>query len=408
MTPLEIVLSAAFIFCLCAYIRHLYRSKQQLEHQTQNNIMVVQEYEEKQKRVASGLLDALQDGLLIVSEEGRILQSNKNAKTIFGKRSLKNRALEEALLEPLLIAPIRESLKGNDESSQLITLPSSSLPGTSTGHRAESHWLIQTSPVVSEDTNSRTLVVLRDVSENIHSDQVRKDFVANASHELRTPLSIIQGYLENLIEDNILSDPEYSRHILGIMEKHVDRINRLVEDMLVISRLESGEETALNVAPFQISSCIKDVIERLDPLIKSQDAKVSSKIDPQSLLFEGDRFYWTQVIFNLVENALKQNSAIAVKVKIAATKTEDDWLQLDIIDNGVGIPSNDIPYIFKRFFRVEKHHSQGEIKGTGLGLSIVKRAVEAHGGEIIATSTPGVETRFSIKAPLFQPEQDQE
>ena len=126
------------------------------------------------------------------------------------------------------------------------------------------------------------------------------------------------------------------------------------------------------------------------------------KVSESALALEADRFYWTQLLFNLVENALKQNSAIAVSIEIKAACNEDNELLLSVSDNGVGIPTSDLPYIFKRFFRVEKHHGQGEIKGTGLGLSIVKRAVEAHGGEITASSTPGVETCFSIRMPLRQ------
>ena len=148
---------------------------------------------------------------------------------------------------------------------------------------------------------------------------------------------------------------------------------------------------------FNLASCVRDVVERLDLLIEKQKAKVS--IDVPEITLTGDRFYWTQILFNLVENALKQNASTSVEVKIEAEKKNDSEIVISVSDNGIGIPSSDLPFIFKRFFRVEKHHSQNEIKGTGLGLSIVKRAVEAHGGTIEGTSTPGSKTTFTMTVP---------
>ena len=120
---------------------------------------------------------------------------------------------------------------------------------------------------------------------------------------------------------------------------------------------------------------------------------------PDHLMITGDRFYWTQILFNLVENALKQNVSSAIKMTVIA-EVHDGEVSISICDDGVGIPAADLPYIFKRFYRVEKHHSQSEIKGTGLGLSIVHRAIEAHGGTITASSIPGQKTCFVILLPV--------
>ena len=229
-------------------------------------------------------------------------------------------------------------------------------------------------------------------------EQVRKDFVANASHELRTPLAIINGYLENLLDNDMIEEPEMARRFLTIMRKHADRISHIVEDMLVISRLESGEANALKIEPFRFGSCIKDVLERLESVIQNQNAAITVTLPDPELVIHGDRFYWTQVLFNLVENALKQNPHNGLHVEIGC-EPAGEAIRIWVSDNGVGIPSADLPHIFRRFFRVEKHHSQQEIKGTGLGLSIVKRAIEAHGGAIGVTSVPGRETQFLITVP---------
>ena len=229
-------------------------------------------------------------------------------------------------------------------------------------------------------------------------EQVRKDFVSNASHELRTPLAIINGYLENLLDDHLIDDPAMARRFLTIMRKHTDRISHIVEDMLVISRLESGEANTLKIEPFRFGSCVKDVLERLEHVIRNQNADMIVTIPNPDLVMQGDRFYWTQVLFNLVENALKQNPCGGLRVEIGCEQAGED-IHIWVADNGVGIPDADLPHIFRRFFRVEKHHSQHEIKGTGLGLSIVKRAIEAHGGVIGVTSKPGCETKFLITLP---------
>ncbi|MBC8126807.1 MAG: HAMP domain-containing histidine kinase, partial [Gloeobacteraceae cyanobacterium ES-bin-144] len=200
----------------------------------------------------------------------------------------------------------------------------------------------------------------------------------------------------------MLDDPEMTRRFLSIMRKHAERISRIVEDMLVISRLESGEANSLKVEPFRFRSCINDILERLESVIRSQNAEMHVIMPDESLIIHGDRFYWTQVLFNLVENALKQNPHPGLRVEIGCEENNTHH-QIWIADNGIGIPSADLPHIFRRFYRVEKHHSQREIKGTGLGLSIVKRAIEAHGGTISVTSTPGRETKFHITTPKTLP-----
>ena len=264
---------------------------------------------------------------------------------------------------------------------------------------ARTVWVIDAGPIDSELSNDLIRVIIRDATSEHQADQIRKDFVANASHELRTPLAIINGYLENLVEDDLVDDPATARRFLTIMRKHGDRIARIVEDMLLISRLESGEASNLKLKPFEFEACTHDVLERLEPVIAAQNAEVTINSETSELSIFGDRFYWTQILFNLVENALKQNSDRPLKVEVGSRRTEDGSVCLWVADNGVGIPSADLPFIFRRFYRVEKHHSQGEIKGTGLGLSIVKRAIEAHGGDIAVSSTPGQETRFEIILP---------
>ena len=196
----------------------------------------------------------------------------------------------------------------------------------------------------------------------------------------------------------LLDDRPTALRFLGIMRKHTGRITRIIEDMLLISRIESRAAATLRMEDFLLVECVQDIIERLESLIQAQQASVRIDLHDPAVTLHGDRFYWTQILFNLIENALKQNPKPGLQVTIHS-ETTDTGLRVEIIDNGIGIPAADLPFIFKRFYRVEKHHSQNEIKGTGLGLSIVKRAVEAHGGAITCQSAPGLRTSFLISLP---------
>jgi two-component system, OmpR family, phosphate regulon sensor histidine kinase PhoR len=345
------------------------------------------------------LLDALGDAFLLVDPQANIRFANAAARELFGNRELVNRPVAEAFLDPRLADALLRCLATGEPVQSRVVLPQQTSPRGDLETRGVNAWIIDAAPISTPAGGMSTArVIIRDVTAEHQLEQIRKDFVANASHELRTPLAIINGYLENLIEDDMIREPEMARRFLTIMRKHADRISRIVEDMLVISRLESGEASALKIEPFRFHSCINDILERLESVVRNQKAEVTVAMPEPDLTLHGDRFYWTQVLFNLVENALKQNPHHGLHVRIGCEKVGDD-LQIWVTDDGVGIPSADLPHIFRRFFRVEKHHSQQEIKGTGLGLSIVKRAIEAHGGTIGVTSVPGRETKFLITVP---------
>ncbi len=344
------------------------------------------------------LLDALNDAFVLIDSDSHIRFANASARGLFSNRQILNRPLTEVFLDPRLTSGILHCLKTGEPSQEKVLIPQQSSPLGDQEARGVTAWVIDSARLPNPDGKlPLTRVIVRDVTETYQTEQIRKDFVANASHELRTPLAIINGYLENLLEEGAIIDQKMARRFLTIMQKHTDRISRIVEDMLVISRLESGEANSLKIEPFPFRSCIHDVLERLESVIRGQNAEIQIVMTDAKLITHGDRFYWTQVLFNLVENALKQNPHPGLKVEIGCEETGSGHQRIWVADNGIGIPSADLPHIFRRFYRVEKHHSQREIKGTGLGLSIVKRAIEAHGGTISVTSTPGRDTRFLIE-----------
>lgn len=348
------------------------------------------------------LLDALGDAFLLVNEASQIIFANACAHTLVKGRKLMGQSIMEAFLDDQISVAIMKCIRTKQPMQERVVLYSSHTPLGAVGDDGVSAWEIDAAPLTgyeNEETNQCvTRVVIRDVTVEYQADQVRRDFVANASHELRTPMSIINGYLENLLDDNVMDEPQMARKFLETMRKHGQRISRLVEDMLTISKMESGESMALNKEVFDFQGCVQDVIDRLEPMIAKQQATVRMQFEPNDLKISGDRFYWIQIMFNLVENALKQNPDPGVIIVVSGVRA-DGGVVISVCDNGVGIPSADLPYIFKRFYRVQKHHSQSAIKGTGLGLSIVVRAVEAHGGQISVKSSPGQETCFTVKLP---------
>lgn len=349
-------------------------------------------------REQNRLMNALDDAFLIIDPHGLILFANRTAGELVGGRILEGRSVQEVFLDIRVSDIINRAVTARESTIQRIVLPQqASLSSDATRH-GETAWLIDAAPLDDDREYEITRVVIRDVTLELQTEQIRKDFVANASHELRTPLSIINGYLENLVDDGE-TDAVFLNRSLRIMQKHGDRIARIVDDMLVISRLESREEAALNREPFLLLECVQDVIDRLEPMITAQQARTKFAFESDDYLLQGDRFYWTQIFFNLIENALKQNPSVPIKLEVGARQKPDGSLLLWVKDNGIGIPGSDLPFIFRRFYRVEKHHNQNSIKGTGLGLSIVKRAVEAHDGEIMASSTPGSSTIFEMTLP---------
>lgn len=398
--PLIIACLAAAALAFGWLMLRLRREKQEFENEIRAWKLRL-EIDLQQARIERNrLLDALNDAFLLVDAKAVIRFANRAARSLFDGRELVGREVREVFIDQRMSEALLRCLETGEALQSRVVLPQQTSPRGDAENRGANAWIVDAAPLSDTPDGDPTIrVVIRDVTTEHHTEQIRKDFVANASHELRTPLAIIHGYLENLLDGDLLDDQETSRRFLAIMGKHTERISRIVEDMLVISRLESGEAAALKTEPFRIRSCIHDVLERLESVIRTRQAEVVITSAATELQLHGDRFYWTQVLFNLIENALKQNPHRGLRIEVGYERNADQGASIWISDNGVGIPSADLPHIFRRFYRVEKHHSQQEIKGTGLGLSIVKRAIEAHGGLISVTSVPGQETRFTIDLP---------
>ena len=219
-------------------------------------------------------------------------------------------------------------------------------------------------------------------------------FVADASHELRTPLSVIQTHLELLFRHPTNTIEQESVSIFNSLTE-VKRVNKLVEDLLTLARSDSNEQV-LNSTWFSMDELLQLIVEQFEPIANMKEILMDERIE-NNLQFLGDKDRLHQLFIILIDNALKYTSP-AGKVKIGCTK-EGNMLKILIEDTGVGIPEEDLPYVFNRFYRSDKGRTRTE-GGTGLGLSIAKWIVEAHHGQINVESKLHKGTRFSIKLPI--------
>jgi signal transduction histidine kinase len=342
------------------------------------------------QRLYANLLDETQQGVLIVDARTRVLYSNFAATLMFKSGTVREDA---DLSKDNTIASLHELLAQSLSARKRVTgevrVPLPCCPGVDEDR-------IYRAVIAPVEDADGAWCILDDITDEVQAEQIRKDFVTNASHELRTPLSLIHGYIETLQSGIIKGGPSMQR-CLEVMEKHSKRMMRIIEDMLTISRLES-DDTQLKIETFHVRACVEDVLEHLTPVIELRQPEIVLAFPPDGGLLRGDRFYWDQVFTNLIENALKENPRSGLSLLISGEWSDEECI-LTVTDNGVGIPAEDVPFVFKRFYRCGKDRAH-ETKGTGLGLSIVKRAVEAHGGSIDLTSVPSVKTSFVMHVPL--------
>jgi two-component system phosphate regulon sensor histidine kinase PhoR len=237
------------------------------------------------------------------------------------------------------------------------------------------------------------VAVLHDVTELERLEQVRKDFVANVSHELRTPLTSIQGYAETLLESDLVAD-QHGREFVEIIRKHAERMAKLTADLLALSRIELGRHE-FHFEPLRVADLIQSAVQSLEQVARAREITLTAEPPSEDLRVTADGDAIHQVLWNLLDNALKYAPHGRVTVSAAGVRESVNFC---IADTGIGISPEHLPRLFERFYRVDKARSR-ELGGTGLGLSIVKHIVRAHGGDVRVESEPGSGSRFYFSLP---------
>ena len=348
-----------------------------------------------EKRVHEGefnvqsVLGAMLDGLLVVDERRRILVMNSEFRRLLEVDDVvPGTPLLEIIRDVDVDRLVAQALDTKEPRREAIRLSRGGVDGL--------HLEVSAVPLRENPASMQGAVVLfRDITQLRQVEEMRRDFVANVSHELRTPLSIFRGYLETLLDDPKQPPGELLR-ILGVMEKHSDRLNALVDDVLSLARLEAAEPqlaiTSIHLPDF-LGAIVRDWEKRF--AAKKLRAELDASTDLPIL--HADEARLQEIICNLLDNAVKYSN-VGGSIMVRA-KAEGDRIRLSVTDQGVGIPMRDLPRIFERFYRADKARSR-ELGGTGLGLSIVKHIAQLHGGSVEAESEFGVGTTISVILPL--------
>jgi two-component system phosphate regulon sensor histidine kinase PhoR len=341
-----------------------------------------------QRNEYEAVLTSMVEGVIAIDMEESILSINRAAARMLAVKpeDVEKRSILEAVRNRELHQFITEALKdGNPTEGDVVM------------HQLGDQVMhIQCIPL-NDAANERigTLVVLHDVTQIRRLENVRRDFVANVSHEIKTPLTAIKGFVETL-QNGSVDTPEEHEKFLGIIKKHADRLDAIVEDLLALARLEQKEDDEGLVRHIQ---SVEEIIETALQVVKSKAEEkgipIQFSCDP-ALEASVDATLMEQALVNLLDNAIKY-SPDKSPVQVVAESTEHE-ITLSVIDRGSGIPRKHQPRLFERFYRVDRARSR-MLGGTGLGLSIVKHISQAHNGNVSVESTSGKGSTFTITLP---------
>ena len=344
----------------------------------------------EERNLSSAILGSMVEGVLVVNAAERVVFANHSFVEILGSSvpPLAGSALLECVRQTELIAAVRQVLAGEPRvESEIVT-------GT-----LRQHFFAATAASVRTTGTDGAVLVLHDITDLRKLERVRRDFVANVSHEFRTPLTAIQGFAETLLA-GAMDDPQNRGKFLEIILEHSRRLARLTEDLLMLSKMDADrlefETRRIPVGPF-IESCI----ETAQPRARDKDLRLSVNQAEKIPDIAGDRRRLTEVLQNLLDNAMQYTPA-GGQIMVSAGGSGSEVV-FTVSDTGIGIPQAELPRIFERFYRVDVARSR-EVGGTGLGLSIAKHLVEGHGGKIWVESEIGQGSQFHFSIPIFDAE----
>jgi two-component system phosphate regulon sensor histidine kinase PhoR len=335
------------------------------------------------------IVGALADGLVVANGQRRIRLMNDAFREMFGIDSrLTDRTLLETVRDATVERLLGEALTLGEMRRSTITLQRPA---------GGEHYLEVVAEPIKDESGavSGAVILFRDMTELRRTETMRRDFVANVSHELRTPLSILRGYLETLLENPEQRPAELLR-IFEVMERHSNRLNLLVDDVLSLARLE-GPGVALDFTTVRLAAFLRDIMRDWERKFATKNLQTELDVSDDLPLLRVDEGRLQEIIYNLLDNAVKFSQPDGC-IRVSAARN-DDRISLSVSDDGAGIPTRDLPRIFERFYRADKARHR-ELGGTGLGLSIVKHIAQLHGGSVEAESELGRGTTVRVHLPV--------
>jgi two-component system phosphate regulon sensor histidine kinase PhoR len=369
--------------------RNFLALRQRLEEQQKS--LAAQEEQQAQATAQvqaqqQAVFNSMVEGVLVLDADSRVQLVNQSLQRLFSLSSdVRGQTIIEAFRLPELATLVRHLHQERTLESCTLELPG-----------MEERWVEVNASAVPgrEGAQHGAILVFHDLTRIKQLERTRQEFVANVSHELRTPLSLIKGFVETLLE-GAKNDPEKATRFLQTIEKHTDRLTFLIEDLLTISRLESGQ-IVMNLHPVDLREETQRVLDDLRSRADEKSIRLDNTV-PAGLTAQADADRLQQVLFNLVENALKYGRNEGC-VTVGGSEAAEGKVELWVRDDGPGIPVESRERVFERFYRVDRARSR-ETGGTGLGLSIVKHIVQAHGGEVWLKSDLGAGTTFHFTLP---------
>src|SRR5947199_1258435 len=338
---------------------------------------IVGDLEQLQKQIAkreSGMqtiFSAMQDALLVVDSNRQVIVTNQTFRKLFDAPEISLATpLLEIVRDPTLDRLLTDAFRGDGPVRCELALD---------GSQIELH-AVATKNEAGEITGA--LVLFHDITELKKMDQVRRDFVANVSHELRTPLSILRGYIETLLDSPKTPREELTR-ILRVMERHSDRLDLLVEDLLTLAQLESGNPD-LQLGPVDLATFSREMVRDWEKKLTSKQLHIIVEVSTELSPICADRTRLQEALYNLLDNAVKYSREHG-EIRLSA-RQHDGEIELAVSHDGIGNAKEDLPRISERFYRADKARSPDKVSGTGLGLAIVKHIAQLHGGRVEAES----------------------
>lgn len=331
------------------------------------------------------ILNAMVEGVMLVNAGGRVVLANPAARNMFHwPWPVEGRHYLEVVRQPDIAAQFAAALTGQPQPPAEIELE----------RDTRRIFTARAMPMPAERGGGAVLV-LHDITDLKQADRVRRDFVANVSHELRTPLTAIRGYIEALT-DGGAPDPDESKRFLGIIARHATRMERLVHDLLRLARLDAGQEP-LALMHLPLESVIAGVETEMHDAIARKRQEVRRDFGDGADAIDADPAKIHDVLRNLIENASNYGPEASV-IEVTSRRCGSS-VAITVADRGPGIPSEDLPRIFERFYRADRSRTT-DPGGTGLGLAIVKHLVELHGGHASARHRDGGGAEVTITLPL--------
>jgi len=332
------------------------------------------------------ILSSMEEGVLVVDRRRMVRLANPSAQKIFNlPPEFANRPVLELLREPAVDEMVAAAIEQAGPREAELEISARKPPMVLT---------VRVTPMRDASGEKAVLAMFRDISHLKRLEDLRREFVANVSHELRTPLSVFKGYVEQLTDIPDMARKEQAG-VFAVLHRHSERLTALVEDLLVLARLESRPDE-LTRESIDVPAFLKDLSRDFELRAEKKGVTLRVEVNPGVPPLKADRLRMDQVFANLVDNALKftpEGGVITLGAVSSGTETE-----LWVRDTGQGILSSHLPHIFERFYRVDKSRSR-EIGGTGLGLSIVKHIARAHGGSVEAESIFGKGTTIRLRLP---------